>query len=108
MVAYQAQCSGQDVIDLWSNDGPAHGLNNSHQCTQENQTVCLYEDQLFANRVMSAIQRKDPHKPFFIFWAPRIVHSPLQVPQRELEQFSFIEDRARQIYHVMVCFSLAL
>ena len=102
MVAYQARCSGQDVIDLWSNDGPAHGLNNSHWCTQENQTGCLYEDQLFANRVMAAIQHKDPHKPFFIFWAPRIVHSPLQVPQRELDRFSFIDDRARQIYHAMV------
>ena len=41
-------------------------------------------------------------KPFFIFWAPRIVHSPLQVPHKELNYFSFINNTARAYYHAMV------
>ena len=51
-------CAGQDIIDLWATDGPATGVNNaaSANCTQENQTGCVYEDQLFTDRVMSAIQ----------------------------------------------------
>lgn len=34
--------------------------------------------------------------------APRIVHSPLQVPTQQLQHFNFIDDKARQIYHAMV------
>ena len=33
---------------------------------------------------------------------PCQVHSPLQVPNPQLQKFDFIDDRARQIYHAMV------
>ena len=79
-------------------DGPAHGINNpaSHNCSQDNQTGCVYEDQLFTDRVTTAITHpKNKSAPFFIFWAPRIVHSPLQVPPKQLYCFAFIGDEHR-------------
>ena len=99
----EKQCLGKDIIDLWTGDTPAHGLNNSRNCSQENQTGwdrCTYEDQLFADRVYQTI-RPDP-KPFFVFWAPRVAHSPLEVPEQQLSHFSFINDSARRYYHAMV------
>lgn len=78
MVAWsEKQCSGMDITDLWMDEAPAHGLNNSHSCSQTNQTAgCVYEDRLFTDRVMSAIRQdsggsrsKFPAKPFFIFWS---------------------------------------
>ena len=114
------QCSGMEVTDLWMDERPAHGLNNSRNCTQENQTAgCVYEDRLFSDRVLAAIrpqqqqqQQQQPapplsspaptaaaaagRKPFFIFWAPRIVHSPLQVPDHQLQHFDFIGDTPRR------------
>jgi arylsulfatase B len=104
MVAWsEKQCMGVDVVDLWKDNAPAHGLNNSRSCSQDNQSGCVYEDQLFSDRVLQAIREpNNTSAPFFIFWAPRIVHSPLQVPQLQLDQFSFIDDKARSIYHAMV------
>ena len=93
-------CSGKDITDLWEGDQPGLGLSNSVNCSQANQSGCAYEDQLFADRVYTAI-RPDP-KPFFVFWAPRVAHSPLQVPQQQLDHFAFIDDGARRIYHAMV------
>ena len=76
MVAWsEKQCSGMDVTDLWMDEGPAHGLNNSRSCSQTNQTPgCVYEDKLFTDRVMTAIQQqpssssKGSSKPFFVLW----------------------------------------
>ena len=96
----EKSCLGREIIDLWEDNTPAYGLNNSRNCSQANQSGCVYEDQLFADRVMAAIQ-PDP-KPFFVFWAPRVVHSPLEVPQKQLDHFGFIDDGARRVYHAMV------
>ena len=71
------------MADLWADDGPAHAEANGPNCSQANQSGCVYEDQLFANRVYAAIEPAD--SPFFVFWAPRVAHSPLQVPDRQLE-----------------------
>jgi len=90
------------IVDLWANEGPAHGLNNTPSCSQERQEGCVYEDQLFADRVLAALERRDPARPLFVFWAPHIVHTPLQVPSKELERFSFIRDPFRRAYHAMV------
>jgi arylsulfatase B len=103
-----------DIVDLWEGDHqgehPAFGMNNSWSCTQtttpdgaNNDSACIYEDQHFVDRVMAAIQpQTNGSAPFFVFWAPRIVHSPLQVPQQQLDHFSFIKDGARKVYHAMV------
>ena len=41
-----------DIVDLWEGDRPAlsRGLNNTRNCSQANQTGCVYEDQLFARQ----------------------------------------------------------
>lgn len=92
------------VVDLWDTTGPAHGLNNSASCSQESQEGCVFEDQLFTNAVVKAIRDRDESKPFFIFWAPHVVHTPLQVPQAYLDRFDFIDESHRQFYHAMVFF----
>jgi hypothetical protein len=69
-------------------------LSDYYHRDPENQSGCVYEDQLFTNKVMAAIEnRSRSDNPFFIFWAPRVVHSPLQVPQPQLDHFAFIDDR---------------
>lgn len=92
------------IVDLWDTKTPAHGQNNTPTCSQKQQEGCAYEDQLFADRVMKAIEQRDPSKPLFVFWAPHIVHTPLQVPTKYLDHFSFIDDSPRQFYHAMVYF----
>jgi len=99
------KCLGVGIVDLWDENGPALGKNNSQDCSQDNQHEgCVFEDQLFADAVVSAIKDRDPMKPFFIFWAPHIVHTPLEVPQAYLDRFAFIDEKHRQFYHAMVNF----
>eukprot|EP01060_Flectonema_neradi_P009953 TRINITY_DN1710_c0_g1_i5.p1 TRINITY_DN1710_c0_g1~~TRINITY_DN1710_c0_g1_i5.p1 ORF type:complete len:526 (+),score=134.78 TRINITY_DN1710_c0_g1_i5:465-2042(+) len=101
---YTNECEGRPIVDLYHNEGPGHGLNNS-KCSQTNQEGCTYEDTLFADQVIKSVggwKEEDP--PLFIFWAPHIVHAPLQVPQPYVDKFSFINDPPRQMYHAMVNF----
>ncbi|MEO0796091.1 MAG: sulfatase-like hydrolase/transferase [Verrucomicrobiota bacterium] len=41
-------------------------------------------------------------KPFFLFVAYNAPHGPLQAPQEDIDRYSHIEDRKRQIYAAMV------
>ena len=66
-----------------------------------------YEDALFEQQVMEVVEKHPPSSPLFLFWAPHIVHTPLQVPQHFLDKFAFMEEtdkptHNRQIYHSMV------
>eukprot|EP00756_Hemistasia_phaeocysticola_P025858 Hpha_TRINITY_DN16029_c0_g1::TRINITY_DN16029_c0_g1_i1::g.119284::m.119284/K01135/ARSB; arylsulfatase B len=92
------------VVDLWNGTHPAHGQNNSKGCSQESQEGCTYEDALFAEKVYHAIGTHDVSKPLFLFWAPHIVHAPLQVPDTFLARFADIDDQYRKFYHAMVNF----
>ena len=40
----------------------------------------------------------------FLYYAPHIVHTPLEVPEKYLNMFSFIDDHDRQYYHAMVTY----
>ena len=93
-------------MDLWDTTVGASSLNNSWSCTQKMQTGCVYEDEIFVERVLEAIAAHDPAEPFFLFWAPHIVHAPLQVPQAYLDKFAWIgqDNEARQYYMAMVNF----
>ena len=56
---------------------------------------------------MEVVENHPPSSPLFLFWAPHIVHTPLQVPQHFLDKFAFMEEtdkptHNRQIYHSMV------
>eukprot|EP01064_Diplonema_japonicum_P008406 TRINITY_DN15861_c0_g1_i1.p1 TRINITY_DN15861_c0_g1~~TRINITY_DN15861_c0_g1_i1.p1 ORF type:complete len:522 (+),score=73.66 TRINITY_DN15861_c0_g1_i1:57-1622(+) len=94
------ECNGTGVVDLWETNMPARGLNNTDDCSQQAQhRHCVYEEELFTNRVLNVIN--NPARPFFVFWSAHIVHNPYAVPQSYLDRFSFISDPLRRIYHAM-------
>ena len=112
-------------------EGPAHGVNNPEAhcnlgapsdlgsapefCDYHNEstckaypgypgdelTGCIYEDQLFKQQVIEAVQKQDP-RPLFFFWALHIVHAPLQVPKVNLDRFAGVKDWRRRRYLAMV------
>ena len=65
---------------------------------------CKYEDALFLDFVLDAINQHDLEgsKPLFLFWSPHIAHTPLQVPKVYLDKFSNVHDWRRRRYLAMV------
>ena len=69
---------------------------------------CNYEDALFTGFIKDAILQHDPtsargdEQGLFIFWAPHVIHTPLEVPQSYLEKFAHITDWRRRRYVAMV------
>lgn len=61
------------LTDLWKDDAPAFGLNNSWACDTSHQEGCLYEDYLFNKYVVDAIQAHDPATPLYLYYAPHAV-----------------------------------
>ena len=61
-----------------------------------------YEEALFAERVLQIVNNHDTSTPLFLYYAPHLIHDPLQVPDRYLEKFSFIDYKPRQTYAAMV------
>ena len=93
------------MVDLWrssssahgsssSYEGPAHGYNNSCAVKEPaggHPIDCVpgprgdtwhegYEDSLLEQQVLRTISAHDAATPLFLFWAPHIVHTPLQLP----------------------------
>ena len=96
-------CGAAAVTDLWLQDAPAFGLNNSYTCSQANQAKqCVYEDAMFLEQTLAAIKGRDASRPYFQIWAPHNIHAPLQVPAAYLQNFSFINDARRQAYAAKV------
>jgi arylsulfatase B len=96
-------CGRAAVTDLWLQDAPAFGLNNSYSCSQAHQPAsCVYEDAMFLQQTLSAIKNRDASRPYFQIWAPHNIHAPLQVPAAYLQNFSFIPDARRQAYAAKV------
>ena len=87
-------CNGTGVVDLWNTDQPAHGINGTGPEK--------YEEGLFRERLLEIVSKHDPSTPLFLYYAPHIVHTPLQVPDDYLNKFSFIDDKDRMYYHAMV------
>ena len=72
-------------------DKPAHGVNGAG-----------YEEALFKSHLLKVVNDHDSAAmPLFLYYAPHIVHNPLQVPDAYANQFSFIDDHDRQYYHAM-------
>jgi arylsulfatase I/J len=118
------------VVDLWQTDpaagleGPAHGVNSScygSQASGAQPDTCDggprgdhwwggYEDSIFEQHVLQLVEAHDSATPLFLFWAPHIVHAPLQVPQAFIDKFAFMAptdkpEHQRQYYHAMVNFA---
>ena len=82
-----------NITDLWETDSPAKGENGTG-----------YEEALFEKHLLDIVNNHDPSKPLFLYYAPHIAHTPLEVPESYLNKFSFIDDHDRQYYHAMVNF----
>ena len=87
---HSRSCNNTPVVDLWSNNQPAWGLNGTD-----------YEEAMFTERVLQVIKDHDPTKPLFLYYTPHIVHTPLEVPDKYVKMYSFIDDHDRQYYHAM-------
>lgn len=60
------------------------------------QPDCTFVDETFTEFVLDTVRGHDAAEPLFLFWAPHIVHSPLQVPKKYLDMFAFINDWRRR------------
>ena len=125
------------VVDLWrassgtggatSYEGPARGYNNSCAVLEPaggHPAECVpgpmgdtwhdgYEDSLLEQQVLRTIAAHDAAAPLFLFWAPHIVHTPLQLPASYMSQFDFVAPtdkpgHQRQRYLAMVHFADAM
>ena len=74
------KCNQIPVVDLWDTNQPAWGLNGTD-----------YEEAMFTERVLQVVKNHDPTKPLFLYYAPHIVHTPLEVPDKYVKMFSFID-----------------
>ena len=88
------KCNKTPMVDLWDTDKPATGVNGTGPDN--------YEEALFAERLQQVVGSRDASTPLFLYYAPHIVHSPYEVPDRYLKKFSFIDDKRRQVYAAMV------
>ena len=88
------ECQGTKVVDLWNTSKPAHGVNGTGPDH--------YEEGLFKERVLDIVNSHNASTPLFLYYAPHLVHTLLQVPDTYLANFSFIDDTDRRYYHAMV------
>ena len=86
------ECHGKNFTDLWLTDKPALGLNGTGE----------YEEHLFGRYVVDIVNQHDAEKPLFLYYAPHIVHAPLQVPDEYRDKFSFIDEKKRHAGLAMV------
>ena len=65
---------------------------------------CDYEDALFTAFVKNAVLQHDEQRDggLFVFWAPHVIHTPLEVPEVYLQKFAAIRDWRRRRYVAMV------
>ena len=132
-------CKPHINVDLWragltsggGAEGPAYHMNNTcvrkegcfHPIELGQPKECQagtegdtwwggYEDSLFEQQVLHTIDTHNTTSdgPLFLFWAPHIVHAPLQLPQVYIEKFDFMAPtdkptHQRQVYHAMVNFA---
>ena len=90
------RCKRTQIVDLWSNGKPGHGLNGTGPDN--------YEEGLFKERALDIIAKHDPSVPLFLYYAAHSIHTPLQVPESYLKMFDFIDNSDRQYYHAMVTY----
>ena len=86
-------CNGTPIVDLWDTNKPARDKNGTG-----------YEDALFKECLLQVVTNHDTSTPLFLYYAPHIVHRPLEVPDNYLHKFDFISDdkHLRKRYHAMV------
>ena len=84
-------CEHTKIIDFWEDDAPARHLNGTG-----------YEEGIFKNRILQIVNKHDENKPLFLYYAPHLLHTPLQIPRSYYDMFSNIDDEERRLYQAMV------
>ena len=54
------------------------------------------------NEAIKLIERQDPSKPFFLYFASLAPHAPYQAPQEYLDRYNAIKDEKRRAYAAMI------
>ncbi|CAE1298906.1 ARSB [Acanthosepion pharaonis] len=57
-----------------------------------------YSTHLFAQKAIEVVEKHNEKKPLFLYVAMQSVHAPLQVPDKYLQPYEFIENKHRRIY----------
>ena len=89
----QGQCNGKAIVDLWDSGSPAWQLSGTG-----------YEESIFRDRILEIVDKHSTSNPLFLYYAPHIVHTPLQVPASYLTRFDHITNDDRKHYLAMVKF----
>ena len=87
----EGDCDGTAIVDLWDSGAPATQLNGTD-----------YEEAIFRDRILNIVEDHSTSTPLFLYYAPHLVHTPLDVPDSYLELFDFIDYEDRQHYMAMV------
>ena len=57
---------------------------------------------LYTREALSLIENRDKEKPFLLYVAWNAPHTPLQAPEKYLQQYAHIDDEVRRTYSAMV------
>jgi hypothetical protein len=100
-----AGCGGG--TDLFEDRAPAYNLTGNNGCIPG--TQYCYEEALFRRTTQRIIAEHESNgPPLFLYYAPHLVHEPLEVPDWWMQQFSFMSDdtptHSRQTYSAMVAY----
>ena len=85
-----SKCNGSDMVDFWDTDKPATGKNGTD-----------YEETLFKERLLNVVKEHNSTIPLFLYYAPHLVHAPLEIPDKYANMYNFIDNPSRKIYHAM-------
>jgi hypothetical protein len=71
---------------------------------------CDYEDSLFTDFVKNAVLQHNEQRDggLFVFWAPHVIHTPLEVPEVYLRKFAAIRDWRRRTQRPLPAFPYPL
>jgi len=86
-------------VDLW--------VENATYSGPSSEAGSRYEEEIFSAHTLDIISNHNTSKPLFMFHAFHLIHSPLQVPEEWLQNFTFMEikgrsDILRRQYNAMV------
>ena len=57
-----------------------------------------YSTELIANEAINIIENKDKNRPLFLYIAFNAPHTPIQAPDKNIESFSYLEDKKDRVY----------
>ena len=61
-----------------------------------------YYTTLIADEAVKLIERQDPKKPFFLYFASLAPHAPYQAPEADIQRYASVADKQRRAYAGMI------